>query len=77
MTMKTLEVWVAVDADGNYEAGDSEESACERFDDFDPGRAGVTGYRLVKVLLTVPLPGPMTATAVLAEDAPPVATVSN
>jgi hypothetical protein len=74
MPQKTLEVWVAVDAEGQYEAGTTDDDACDRFDGYDGGRGGVTGYRLIKVLVTVPLPGPLTATAALRDDEVPVAT---
>jgi hypothetical protein len=75
MVRKELEVWVAVDAEGSYESGTNEEEAGERYrDNVDNA---LLGFRLIKVLVSVPLPGPMTARAVLEEDAPPVASVAN
>lgn len=76
MTRKTLEVWVAVDADGGYGTGTDQDAACTDYDEAQ-GRDSVTGFRLIKVLVTVPLPEPMTATAVLEADDPPVAAIAN
>lgn len=50
-----VEVWVLIDSDGDYEIGKDAADAASNFDNnigTDPERP----TRLVKVLLTVPLP---------------------
>ena len=56
MATTTIEVWACVDADGDYAVGATEEAAREKYEeDFCPLSEG-SGFRLVKVNVTVPLP---------------------
>ncbi len=75
MARKEVEVWLAVDAEGGCEAGPDEGAAADRYADNVASHSG--GFRLIKILVSVPLPTPMTARAVLEEDDPPVAAVEN
>lgn len=48
-----IEVWVLVNADGEYEVGNDADQAYERFEE----NCDTSGARrMVKVVLTVPLP---------------------
>ncbi len=51
--MAELEVWIVVDADGDYAVGTDEDTAVERFAE-DVG--GDRPTRRIKVALKVPLP---------------------
>jgi hypothetical protein len=65
---KTLEVWVAVDADGDYECGVDEDAATERFDE---NVGGTGGRRLVKLTVKVPLPTVIELTGEVEADPEP------
>lgn len=55
-TYKVIEVWVAVDADGDYECGADQAAAAERYRDCVCDPDGERGMRLVKLSVKVPLP---------------------
>lgn len=61
----TVEVWVAVDEDGRWDAGADRETAVERLDEVSEGGRG---RRLVKLALTIPLPVVAELAADLAGD---------
>jgi hypothetical protein len=61
-TTTQVEVWVMVDQDGDYDVGTSEELARENY---DGNIGGDAARRLVKLLLTVPLPEPLVVTGVI------------
>lgn len=50
--MKEIEVWVIVDADGEYGVGVDEETAGESYSDNGSSNA----RRVIRVVLNVPLP---------------------
>lgn len=54
-TMKTLEVWVLVDQDGDYEVGTVGSDAATRYDE-SVGADGERGMRMVKLLVTLRIP---------------------
>lgn len=60
-TMKTVEVWVKVDEDGDYDVGCDSSGAAERFTE-NVGDDAEKGTRLVKLMITLPLPVPFVAT---------------
>ncbi len=53
------EIWLAINAEGEYAANEDRE-ACE--EDFSGA------YRLIKLVLKVPIPGPLVLTAVLPDQ---------
>lgn len=55
-TMKTLEVVVLVDANGDYAVGTSAEDAANKYGDEIGAVNGELGLRLVELTVTVPLP---------------------
>lgn len=57
----TAEVWVAVDADGNYVVGESRDDAVDNV-------AGSTPFRLVRLMVTVPIPEPVVVTATVGDE---------
>ena len=52
-TMQEIEVWVMVNADGEYDCGTDEEKATENF---EANCSTDGGRQLIKITLTVPLP---------------------
>jgi hypothetical protein len=56
MSTTTLEVWTCVDANGDYAVGTTEEAAREKYEEDIGALNEASGFRLVKVNLTVPLP---------------------
>lgn len=70
MKTKTLEVWVVVDADGDYAVGTDEETAC---DAFDSEVGGNHGRRVVKMSVTVPLPAVIELTGEVPAEPEPAA----
>lgn len=66
-TVQELQVFVVVDAAGDYAAAGDEDGALEAYDDAIGGNAP---RRLVRILLTVPLPEPIT----LKGEVPPEST---
>ena len=62
-----VEVWVLVDADGNYVASASEDALADLYD-ADVGADASTGRRVVKVTLTVPLPQTVELTGEVTDD---------
>jgi len=55
-TYKTIEVWVLVDENGEYECGADTETAAERYRDNVGEPDGTVTYRAVKLTVKVPLP---------------------
>lgn len=67
MATKRIEVWVCVDEGGDYACGNDRDGA---LDDYVDAIDGTGPTRLIRVLLDVPLPTPVTLTgAVPAEGA--------
>lgn len=58
-TYKTVEVWVLIDEDGDYEVGASAEEAATRYADTVAQPDGERGMRRVKLAVRVPLPTPI------------------
>lgn len=69
-----IEVWVIVDADGDYRVGACEDDAVETYD-HDIGLASIATRR-VKVVLTVPLPYAPTLTGVVPAEGEAALTVA-
>lgn len=73
----TIEVWVTVDADGDYECGPDAAVADERFEENISDLTGTNGLRRVKLSVTLPLPKVIEIAAeVTADEADPTVTVS-
>ena len=66
----TLEVWVLVDANGDYAASDDADHVRERYGENIGELAEADGFRLVKVTVAVPLPKVIEAAAEVADDEP-------
>lgn len=64
--MLEVEVWVKVNESGEYDVGHDEDTACERFleNEFHEGES----VRLVKLLVKVPKPRPLTVKVELPDD---------
>ena len=60
MATTECEIWLAVNAKGEYQAHDGK-------DDAEDGMEGA--YRLIKLVLTIPVPGPLVLTAVIPDTA--------
>lgn len=72
----TCEVWVTVDENGDYSAGDSQDHASEQYIDRVQGLDHVAGLRRVCLTVRVPLPKVIEASVeVVADEADPVVTV--
>ena len=67
-TFKTVEVFVMVDEDGDYECGVDVDAATERFDD---NVGGTGGRRLVRLTVKVPLPTVISLTGEVEADPEP------
>ena len=65
--MLEVEVWVVVDANGDYAVAKDAESANTAFDE-DIGR-GEACTRMVKITLTVPVPKPVELVGIVPEEA--------
>ena len=70
--MIEVEVFVLVDAAGDYAVGNSPEAAREKYGEDVGPLEDTDGFRLVKVLLNVPLP----EVVELAGDVPPQGSAS-
>jgi hypothetical protein len=70
-----LEIWVKVDADGDYRVGIDAEAAAEAFET-DIGESADTPTRLVKVVLTIPLPAVATLTGTVPAEGEAVLAVA-
>lgn len=72
LTMATemieIEVWVKVNESGEYDVGYDEESACDRYT--DNGLDEESSTRLVRMLVKVPKPRPLTVSVTLPDDQP-------
>lgn len=55
MSKVTVEVWVKVDQDGDYEVGTTSEETATRFTEI-VGDDTERGVRMVKLMVTIPLP---------------------
>lgn len=60
--MHDVEVWVVVDADGDYAVGKDEDEATSAFEE-NVGGSG--GRRCVRITVRVPLPKPIELTGVV------------
>lgn len=58
METTQVEVWCLVDEAGNYAVGIDAEAAAEKYGE-DVGESDAVAKRLVKVVLTVPIPKPV------------------
>lgn len=73
----TVEIWVTVDQDGDYECGSDQGVADERFEENIGELAAAAGLRRVKLSVTVPLPRVIEIAAVVeCDEADPTVTVS-
>jgi hypothetical protein len=63
-----VEVWVLVDADGDYGVGREADAASQNYADDVGGTEG--NRRMVKLTLTIPLPKPMELVATIPEEEP-------
>lgn len=62
MARKTIEVWVAIDEDGDYVTAIGRDEALDAYrDDFSE----TAPVRLIKITLDVPLPTPLEVTGVV------------
>jgi len=68
MDMVDVELWVVVDEAGNYSVGNDAEAAAEKYSD-DIGDGDGTAKRLVKVILKLPTPKPITLTGKVPAEA--------
>jgi hypothetical protein len=61
-----VEVWVKVNESGEYDVGHDADTACERFteNEFNEGESA----RLVKLVVKVPVPRPLTVKVELPDD---------
>lgn len=66
----TLEVWVAVDAHGEFGLGKDAEAAEENYQD-DVGGGAEDGRRMVKLTVKVPLPVVLELSGEVAADEQP------
>lgn len=71
MELLEVEVWVKVDANGDYEVGTNEDEAKERFDE---NIGSDLLHRFVKVKVRLPVPKPVEVT-VKVPDEPTAASV--
>jgi hypothetical protein len=72
----TVEVWVLVDEDGDYDCAPDEGTAADRYADSIAAIDGTRGLRRIKVTLIVPRPAPIEVSAeVPAEEGGPVVKV--
>ena len=56
---ETIELWACIDACGDYACGTSEEAAREKYEEDIGPLSECSGFRLVKVSVSVPLPEPV------------------
>lgn len=56
---ESIELWACIDARGDYAAGKSEEEAREKYEEDIGPLAECSGFRLVKLTVSVPLPEPV------------------
>lgn len=61
-----IEVWVKVGENGDYDCGCDATQAGERFEE-SVGTDNETGYRMVRLLVTVPLPEVIELTGAVTE----------
>lgn len=65
---ETVEVYVMVDSEGDYGAGVDPEGAAQCYADNVGDVAEKDGFRMVKILLTVPLPVEVVLTGTVPEQ---------
>ena len=70
MARTTCEIWVLVDANGDYVATDDPDALVEQYEERVGELAQADGFRKVKVTVSVPLPEVIEAAAEVAEDEP-------
>ena len=73
MAKTNLEVWVLVDAQGDYAVGPCQPSSTEAYEQNVGSLADANGYRLYQLNLTVTLPEVVEVSAELPEDGGDVA----
>jgi hypothetical protein len=61
--MHTIEVWVVVDQNGDFDCGADADNASERYGDSIGG--DLAGSRVVKMTLQIEMPEPLTISATL------------
>jgi len=72
--MCEVEVWVMVDAAGDYAASDDPDLLNERYEEKVQEMSEAEGFRRVKITVKVPLPQPLAVSVdVVEEPAEPVA----
>ena len=65
-----LEIFVIVDAAGDFAVGTTLEAAKERYTDDIGPLEDAEGFRCIKLAVAVPLPAVIEAAATIAEDEP-------
>ncbi len=68
MNTVECEVWILVDADGNYTAGTDAEEVTQKHEEDMAQLNGTYGFRMVRVKLQVPLPRPIEVSCVIPEE---------
>jgi hypothetical protein len=68
MATTTIEVWVMVDSAGDYAVGKDTEGAKEQYGNDIQAPEDAEGFRLVKLLLTVPLPEVVEASGTMPDE---------
>ena len=67
-TYKTVDVWVVVDEDGDYDCGVDAGLAAENYANNIMTPDGTKGMRVVKLSVRVPLPTPIELTGEVVSD---------
>lgn len=74
MATTQVEIWVCVDSNGDVGIGECDVSAREKYEENIGNLNEAEGFRLVKVLVTVPLPE--VSTVELTAEAPAIPAAS-
>lgn len=72
-SMKTVEVWVLIDSDGNYAVANDQERVKEVYEEDTQPFGDADGFRLVKLSLRVALPEVIEASGEIPDTDGPVA----
>jgi hypothetical protein len=68
MSKTTVELWICVDAAGDYGVGKDESAAKEQYETDIGPLADAAGFRCYRLDLSVPPPAPRVLTAEVTED---------
>lgn len=64
---KTIEMHAAIDDDGDYGVGIDADDAAKSYEENGGSISGVCGFRMVKILVTIPLPEIVTLSGTVGE----------